>query len=688
MKKNHTCISINKTFVALIPKCKNPSAAKHFRPISLCNVIKKIVTKALANRIKTILPDVVDEEQSAFVKGRLITDNALIAMECFHWLKKKTKGKKGMMALKMDMAKAYDKMEWDFIKQVLVTTGFPTRLTNTIMDCISSVSYQFLINGKPSRSIAPERGIRQGDPLSPYIFILCANVLSGLLHKEALENNLHGIQVARGAPKITHLLFADDSLLFARANQKEADSINRALHSYQQASGQTVNFEKSDVSYSRNMPEIEKNMICNKLEVKAVTSHSRYLGLPVLFGRSKKEIFSFVKDRIWKKIKGWKEKCLSRAGKETLIKAVAQAIPNYIMSCYKIPDGCCREIEGMLAKFWWGTDERQRKVHWLSWKNLGKVKNKGGMGFRGFEEFHQALLGKQCWRIISNQDSLFAKNFKSRYFPRTGFMEAQIGYQPSYAWRSIFNAKKVIEMGSRWSIGNGQQVRIWRDSWLPNQAGFKVCSPVKVLAPDACVSQLINISTRSWNYRLIRDIFSDFEAQQIINLPLSWRLPNDRRIWHWERDGNFSVRSTHHMINEAGTLNNPESSSSNGSAIWKAVWKIKAPHSVKNFLWRVARDILPTRGRLSKKGMLLDTICPLCFEADEYREHIFMRCKLAQQTWFSSKLGLHVPPHLSLNDWMADWLLKKDHLASQLFGITMWKIWQGRNQLIFQKNSF
>ncbi|KAK2436873.1 beta-amylase 3, chloroplastic [Trifolium repens] len=106
-------------------------------------------------------------------------------------------------------------------------------------------------------------------------------------------------------------------------------------------------------------------------------------------------------------------------------------------------------------------------------------------------------------------------------------------------------------------------------------------------------------------YRLIRDIFSYFEAQQIINLPLSWRLPIDRRIWHWERDGNFSVKSAHHMIKEAGTLNNPESSSSNGSAIWKAVWKIKAPHSVKNFLWRVARNILPTRGRLSKKVLLL-----------------------------------------------------------------------------------
>lgn len=207
--------SINKTFVAPIPKCKSPTSPKQFRPISLCNVIMKIVTKTIANRVKPILPDVIDGEQSAFVRGRLITDNALIAMECFHWLKKKTKGKKGMMALKLDMGKAYDKTEWEFIQEVLWASGFPQSITKTIMGCITTVSYQFLINGLPSQSIVPERGIRQGDPLSPYIFILCANILSGLVHKEAQNNNLHGIQVARGAPKITHLLFADDNLFFA-----------------------------------------------------------------------------------------------------------------------------------------------------------------------------------------------------------------------------------------------------------------------------------------------------------------------------------------------------------------------------------------------------------------------------------------------------------------------------------------
>jgi len=138
--------SINNTFVVLIPKGKNPSSPKNYRPISLCNVVMKIVTKVIANRLKQMLPDVVDMEQSAFVQGRLITDNALIAMEFFHWLKKK-KGKKETMALKLDMSKAYDRIEWPFMHQVLTTMGYPTKMVDLIMMCISSVSYQLLING-------------------------------------------------------------------------------------------------------------------------------------------------------------------------------------------------------------------------------------------------------------------------------------------------------------------------------------------------------------------------------------------------------------------------------------------------------------------------------------------------------------------------------------------------------------
>lgn len=189
-------------------------------------------------------------------------------------------------------------------------------------------------------------------PLKRGTVIKYQDVLSALLKKEVSANRIHGLQVARKAPKILHLFFADDSLLFARANSFEADCIMDTLSRYQTASGQVVNLDKSEASFSRNVHDEVKDMIRNRMEVKTVMSHSRYLGLPVVFGRSKKEIFSFVIDRVWKKIKGWKERFLSRAGKETLIKAVAQAIPSYIMSCYKLPEGCCKDIEAMLARFW------------------------------------------------------------------------------------------------------------------------------------------------------------------------------------------------------------------------------------------------------------------------------------------------------------------------------------------------
>lgn len=170
-----------------------------------------------------------------------------------------------MMALKLDMAKTYDRIEWDFVHGVLTAMGFPSQFTNLIIRCISCVNYQILINGKPSRSFSPERGLRQGDPLSPYLFILCADVLSGLLSQEAKRNKIHGFKVARRAPQISHLMFADDSLLFTRANPSEAESVMKILTTYQMASGQLINLDKSEASFSQNVHESDKEMICSQI---------------------------------------------------------------------------------------------------------------------------------------------------------------------------------------------------------------------------------------------------------------------------------------------------------------------------------------------------------------------------------------------------------------------------------------
>lgn len=179
---------INQTLLVLIPKIKKPEHATQFRPISLCNVLFKIITKTIANRLKIILPDIICQTQSAFVPGRLINDNALVAYECFHFMKKRISGRNGMMALKLDMSKAYDRVEWSFLQGVLQKMGFPPSWVSLIMSCVTSVRFSIMLNGNPQPSFAPFRGLRQGDPLSPYLFILCGEVFSALIEKRVASN--------------------------------------------------------------------------------------------------------------------------------------------------------------------------------------------------------------------------------------------------------------------------------------------------------------------------------------------------------------------------------------------------------------------------------------------------------------------------------------------------------------------
>ena len=213
--------SLNATFISLIPKIKNPKRVSDFRPISFCNVIYKLISKVLVNRLKQVLPNIVSGSQSAFLSGRLITDNVLVAFETLHYLKRKTKGKLGYMALKLDMSKAYDRVEWIFLEKVMRHVGFADSLIKIIMSCISSVSYVVLLNGQPMGNIKPTRGLRQGDPLSPYLFLLCALGLQGLLKKAEVQGDINGVSICCNGPKVSHLFFTDDSVLFCRDKEKE-----------------------------------------------------------------------------------------------------------------------------------------------------------------------------------------------------------------------------------------------------------------------------------------------------------------------------------------------------------------------------------------------------------------------------------------------------------------------------------
>ena len=233
------------------------------------------------------------------------------------------KGKTGSLALKLDISKAYDRVEWAFLRGIMLKMGFLTIWIDQVMTCVSSSSFSILINGKPFGMINPSRGLRQGDLLSPYLFLLCAEGFTSLLAKAENDGKIHGVSICRRAPTITHLLFADDSLLFCKASKNEVQVINEVLMGYANASGQCMNMEKSLVFYSSNTPRQMKEWTKEILGVEEVECFEKYLGLPTLIGREKYQSFSYLKDRVWKKLQGWKDKLLSRVGKEVLIKAMA-----------------------------------------------------------------------------------------------------------------------------------------------------------------------------------------------------------------------------------------------------------------------------------------------------------------------------------------------------------------------------
>ena len=245
-----TLFEINRTNIALMPKTNNPQRMTDFRPISLSNVVYKLISKTISKRLKAILPHIITENQSAFTADRLITDKVLVAYEIMHFLKKKRGWNDSFMAAKLDMSKAFDRVEWIFIERVMRKMGFNEGWINLVMKCISSVSYSVIINDMTHGNIVPTRGLRHGDSLSLYLFLLCAEGFSAFIHDATRTKQLNGTSIYRGAPKITHLFFANDSLLFCRANGDECNKLKEILGIYEFASGQKINTDKSFIFFS------------------------------------------------------------------------------------------------------------------------------------------------------------------------------------------------------------------------------------------------------------------------------------------------------------------------------------------------------------------------------------------------------------------------------------------------------
>lgn len=256
----------NKAFLVLIPKTEAPQRVTQFRPIGLCNSIYKMVTKVIVNRLKPILPSLISPTQCSFVPKRQITDNVIIVQEMLHTMRKK-QGVTGSMSIKIDFEKAYDRLRWSFIRHALLELRIPQVMLEVIMHCICSTSLQILWNEEPTESFKPTRGIRQGDPLSPYIYVICMERLTHLIEHAVQIGAWKPMRASRNGPQLSNLAFADDLILFGEASTDQARVIMACLDQFCEMSGSKVSVAKSRVFFSRNTDDNTRRLVCEELRM-------------------------------------------------------------------------------------------------------------------------------------------------------------------------------------------------------------------------------------------------------------------------------------------------------------------------------------------------------------------------------------------------------------------------------------
>ncbi|KAA3460632.1 Retrovirus-related Pol polyprotein LINE-1 [Gossypium australe] len=275
---------LNNTLIVLIPKKESPKDFSQYRPISLCFVLYKLVMKVIANRFK---------EQAGFIAGRNIIDNIILAQEVIHSMRCNRKGRK-WMAVKLDLEKAYDRVSWDFINASLSAAGIPLFLRNVIMSAISFSTMQVLWNGVPTQKFKPKRGIRQGCPLSPYLFVLCMEWLGHSIHS-GIEDP---IRLSRSGPPVSHLFFADDLVIFCKAQIDQARLLKSILSLFCETSGHKISTRKSNIFYSKNIEADIRNQISQLFGFQEVQNLGKYLGVPLLHDRVTKNTLNFIVDKI------------------------------------------------------------------------------------------------------------------------------------------------------------------------------------------------------------------------------------------------------------------------------------------------------------------------------------------------------------------------------------------------------
>ncbi|GJU82334.1 hypothetical protein Tco_1284699 [Tanacetum coccineum] len=537
---------LNHTIIALIPKVQSPSRINDYRPISCCNVLFKCITKIIANRIKESLKILVSPNQSAFVPGRRISDNILLTQELMHNYHLDRGSPR--CAFKVDIQKAYDTVDWVFLKEVLHGFGFHNRMISWIMECVGSTSFSISINGVLHGYFKGKRGLRQGDPLSPYLFTLVMEVLTLIIQRRVRDSDFVYHRYCSKL-ELVNLCFADDLFLFTHGDVHSATILMEALTEFKLVSGLVPSIPKS-TAYFCNVLNHVKIGILSILPFEEGRLPVKYLGVPLISSRL---IFRDCKELIEKvqhRIQDWKNKSLSAAGRLQLVQSVISSMHVYWASVFILPSRILLDIEQLMRGFLWCQGTMQRGRAKVAWDVICLPKKEGGLGLRKLELFNKALMTSHVWDILRRKESLWIKWIHVYKIRERNFWDLPLRGNITWGWRKILQLRPIIRDFIWFRIGDGSQVSMWYDRWCNNNplsniisirdihlAGYNLNTKAKDAISDGNWNWPLNWITK---YHALNNIYVPNIVQDGVDI-LEWRV-------HGGLVKQFSVAAVWHNI--------------------------------------------------------------------------------------------------------------------------------------------
>ncbi|XP_048140783.1 uncharacterized protein LOC125316483 [Rhodamnia argentea] len=549
--------------------------------------------------------------QNAFVKGRRIGDNILLAQELFSGFHHDPYLPK--CAIKVDFRKAYDTVDWEFLRLVLHAFGFPVGFINLIMTCVTTPKFSISINGELHGFFASGRGLRQGDPMSAYLFTLVMEIFTGIINLQTRQPDFKFYWRCK-ATRLSHLFFADDVLIFTEANSNSVALIKAGLDRFSNWSGLRPNMSKSELFCSGGSPQLRHHLL-SPMGFREGVLPIRYLGVPLISSRlSKGDCISLV-NIITARARSWTQRFLSFAGRLLLVKTILHATQVFWASVFILPKSVLLRIEQILRQFLRkGPDLGTGGVK-VSWDKACLPKEEGGLGIRRLSDCNKAAMLKHIWILFTDKESIWCKWIHSNFLKYKSFWVATRPTLCSWSWKKILDLRKDSEHLFRWRVGSGN-ISFWFDSWHTKGPLYKLFSDLDIYRSG--------ISRKA----TVRDFLTTTHFPSRVNTVMgAWSDPmpsitpesqQDTLIRLGHSSGVFSSASAWDLFRRKGQV-----------VQWHSfIWDRHLAPRYSFILWLITLNGLPTQVILLAYHRIAEGLCGFCNYRPDSIDHLFFGCSI------------------------------------------------------------